>query len=101
MTVRIVPSTGCLTPRYAVSLADRSASVTTLESTVSASPSTSDAANDLREDDPELPRAPMSAARVTVCASAGLGASAAPASASTSARIVRDMFVPVSPSGTG
>ena len=102
MTVRIVPSTGCRTPRYATSLAARSASATAGESIVSAAPSTSAAPRTICERmTPELPRAPMSVARVTVCASAGRGASDAASSASTRARIVSAMFVPVSPSGTG
>jgi hypothetical protein len=68
----------------------------------SASPSTSAAPRTICERmTPELPRAPISAARVTVCASAGRGASITSASASTSERMVSAMFVPVSPSGTG
>ena len=48
---------------------------------------------------PELPRAPISAARETSCASAGAIVGAVPLSASTIARTVSVRFVPVSPSG--
>ena len=50
---------------------------------------------------PELPRADISAARVTACANSGRPAVSAASSASTIPRAVSVRFVPVSPSGTG
>ncbi len=51
---------------------------------------------------PEFPRAPISAARATSCASARRSAAASGAAiASATARTVSVRFVPVSPSGTG
>ena len=50
---------------------------------------------------PELPRAPISAARVSSRASTAWPVDVVESSWSTTARTVRVMFVPVSPSGTG
>jgi hypothetical protein len=50
---------------------------------------------------PELPRAPISAARVTSFATAALSEAVDASSASTIERRVRTRLVPVSPSGTG
>ena len=73
MTVSIVPSTGRLTARYAVSLAPRNARLRSDELTPSCRPSTSTKPRTICEKmTPELPRAPMSAARVTSFATASL-----------------------------
>src|SRR3990172_8874509 len=65
---------------------------------VSAASSTSAAPRTICERmTPELPRAPIRVALVTVCASAGRGASAASSSASTSARTVSAAHPPPPP----
>ena len=50
---------------------------------------------------PELPRAPISAARVSSFASTARSAAVEASSTSMIARAVSVRFVPVSPSGTG
>ena len=103
MTESIVPSTGRRTARYAASEAPRSAravsagSIPFVDSArTSATPRTI-----WERITPELPRAPISAARATACASAGRSAGSAEATASATARTVSVRLVPVSPSGTG
>src|SRR6202051_1657701 len=103
MTVRIVPSVGFMTARYATADASLSAVATPLASTRErwATPW----ANPRRICDritPLLPRAPISepCAAAASPESTAPGAGASPAS-STAERRVRYMFDPVSPSGTG
>ena len=100
----MVPSTGLRTAANATFTARRKALATTAES---AGPSTS-ARPSARPRriwlvmTPELPRAPMREPCVTAAASFFMVASAGRASISaTTVAKVRDMFVPVSPSGTG
>ena len=98
----IVPSTGRLTARYAVSLAPRNARLRSDELTPSCVPSTSTKPRTICEKiTPEFPRAPISAARVTSLATASLSAAVDASSASTIERSVNTRLVPVSPSGTG
>ena len=102
MTDSIVPSTGSRTARYAASRAPWNARATTAASIFSASPSTSAAPRRICDRiTPELPRAPISAARVTSFTSAGRSVALERSRPSTTARAVDVMFVPVSPSGTG
>ena len=82
IAVSIVPSTGFLTALYAASLADRSAAArSSLVARDSAAPRTI-----CERITPELPRAPISAARETSCASAARSSGPPASSASTTAR---------------
>src|ERR1700736_1685670 len=103
MTVRMVPSVGFITARYATADASVSARATPFASTVvwPVRP----CARPRRICDritPLLPRAPMSdpcaAAAITESIASGVGACCA---SSTAERSVKYMFEPVSPSGTG
>ena len=101
-TVRIVPSFGSRTAAYAASLAARRAAAIAAASTGDAAASDSAAPRTSCERiTPEFPRAPMSAARVASRATSRGSLADERASDSTTARTVRVMFVPVSPSGTG
>ena len=102
MTVSIVPSTGRFTARYAASLAPRNARRSRGVLASSCSPRTSTKPRTIWEKmTPELPRAPMSAARESSFATAALPCASERSSVSTTERSVRTRFVPVSPSGTG
>src|ERR1700686_5125611 len=103
MTVRIVPSVGFITARYATADASVIASATPLASRRGrwAAP-WAKPRRICERMTPLFPRAPMSdpwaAAASTESAASGVGASRA---SSTAERRVRYMFEPVSPSGTG
>ena len=102
MTESIVPSTGWRTARYAASLADRKAAASVCVSTSPFVRSVSAAPRMICERmTPELPRAPISAARVTSLTRPARSSVVVLSSSSTTARAVIVRFVPVSPSGTG
>ena len=102
ITVSIVPSTGRFTARYAASLALRNARRSRGVLTSLERPSSSTKPRTIWEKmTPELPRAPMSAARVSSFATASLSSALDASSVSTTDRSVSTRFVPVSPSGTG
>ena len=97
IAVSIVPSTGFFTARYAASLAERNAFArSSLTASESVAPRTI-----CERITPELPRAPISAARETSCARPARSSGPSSCSASSIARTVSVRFVPVSPSGTG
>ena len=100
-TVRIVPSTGRITAWYAASDAAASAAAALAPSMPSASATTLDTPRRICDRiTPELPRAPMSDPWLMALHTAARSGPAL-ASSSQTARSVRAMFVPVSPSGTG
>ena len=97
IAVSIVPSTGFFTARYAASLAERK-----MRARSSVSASASQAPRTICDRiTPELPRAPINAAREISCASPARSSGPSFSSASSIARTVSVRFVPVSPSGTG
>ena len=102
----IVPSTGVPTASYAASVAPSSAAAITVALRSSGSATAMRCATApsiwLRMT-PELPRAPRSAplAKAASAASGSAPAAVASRSASRAAETVRNMLVPVSPSGTG
>ena len=99
--MRIVPSIGFNTAEYAAVLAAFSASATVAADAGEAP--FNDEASPRRIWDritPELPRAPISEPWL-IASQVGTISGAAASSSLTTASRVRDMFVPVSPSGTG
>ncbi len=103
MTVSIVPSTGASPrgTRRRSRRGTRGASARAVDTLVSPEHLGTKPRTICEKMTPELPRAPMSAARVTSFATASLSAAVDASSASTIERSVRTRFVPVSPSGTG
>ncbi len=102
MTVSIVPSLGFIMALYAVSAPWRSMLRSAVASILS-SPSAARAnpRNICDSITPELPRAPLSAPRATACIISPAMTKSRLVISRTAAFMVCDIFVPVSPSGTG
>ena len=102
-TVRTVPSVGFITDLYAASTPISIAFAICMQSAVSSPANPLE--NPLKSSDritPEFPRAPLKSAEAAISAACDtVILSSASSSSLAAADIVIDIFVPVSPSGTG